>query len=134
MNNLPHLLPFLESIGCQFTLDWDDELSVAVPENLSPFDLDNALKPLRAGIVAAIKTRARNALYVCLGGPLDGKRHEWFYNGWGGCTAYKAVKVCRAHWAVYEVHSDGRAIFKGYTTSQKKARQGHVTTASQGQT
>ncbi len=121
MSCLPSLPEFLESLGFEFHLDFDRQLIIEYPEELTVQDMAIALGPLSGGIREHLEGRQRIAMHTCMGGPLDGKPHMWPY--WNSRKIY-AVRVKRAHWAAYRLQRDGRAIFQGYATSQKKARQG----------
>lgn len=119
LQHLPDTVRFLESLGFTFHLDWDDELQIDYPEDLTPERIALTLGEYRQHIVRTLKNRAEHDRMQLVGGPFNGERHGWT-TCWG--RTLHARKVKRAWWAAYQLQEDGRAIFKGYATSEKKAR------------
>lgn len=117
------LLKFLEQLGVTFEMDWDDEVIIEVPEDLEAADVMNAIKsePFGKDLSESVVYRAKASRAVFVGGMLNGKR-----TGWIGLRQWFANHVKRGRWEVYERVNDGRAFFRGYATSQAKAKRGEI--------
>jgi hypothetical protein len=129
MKYLPDTIRFLETLGFEFQLDWDDELEISHPSEIQPEQVSLALRQYADYIVAYLRRRRQKALSHCIGGPFSGRRHGWYYWPSFDGTRYRqfhGLNVSRAKWAVYELMKDGRAYFRGYATSRKKARAGLI--------
>lgn len=109
-------IPFLESIGFTFELDWDGELTMSYPENMDGLTVANALAEQGTHITKNLKGWAALDRRQLLGGPFNGRAH-----GHREGTRIP-MPVRRGRWAVYVVAADGRAWFRGYATSEAKAR------------
>lgn len=113
---IPGVVRFLESVGFAFELDWDDELTIAYPGDLTGKTLADALAEHGAAIVRTVKLRSASERHQFMGGPYNGQHH-------GRCSGERiAINIRRGKWAVYLVAADGRAWFRGYATSRVKAR------------
>ncbi len=127
------LVDFLESLGVKFDMDWDNTVSVTVPD-LDAVDVEQAIKPFRASLEQRVAYRAECQRAVYVGGSLngrmlgvrpyrapvhyaDGSKHIWIVN-----------HVARGRWEVYdrELGHNGRAFFRGYATNKKKAMRGEI--------
>lgn len=113
---IPGLVRFLESVGFVFELDWDDELSITYPDDLTGKTLADELAKYGAAIVRTVKLTGASERSQFMGGPYNGQRHGR-YEG-----ERIAIHMCRGKWAVYVVAPDGRAWFRGYAKSRTKAR------------
>lgn len=110
------LVEFLESLGVKISLDWDDTIQVEFPDSV-PMELVRAACTIATdSIKSTMISRRERRIRTCSGGPLHGKPHN---------TCWSNAMVgheSRGKWYVYHVMPDGRAIFRGYATSEKKAR------------
>lgn len=111
-------IPFLERLGFEFELDWDESLEISAPDSVSPDDVLTALQGAHEIIRLYILRRSRLAKHVCVGGPCNGRLHQ----SWCGCALM--YHLARARWAGYRVSHDGRAWFVGEFSSERKARIG----------
>ena len=127
---MPHLtaIRLLTILGVDLGLDWDDELLVTCPEFITGNTLEDVVREHADQIRTEIAARAGRARRQFVGGPFNGKRHD--VNFVPGC--YRGVKVGLRRWAVYHFQRDGRAIFRGWATSEMKARRGEVLQDSKG--
>lgn len=131
------LLTFVRALGFELSsLDWDGEFLIEGPDRVSVTELIEALKPLHDELVSQL---AREADLVRVerfsGGPYDGRphralRHRPAIIGADGKRRYfwclPAIPPEPAKWATYEQLRDGRTIFRGYATSEAKARRGEI--------
>lgn len=124
MTFLPSTLDFLKSLGFEFALDYDDELIISSPEWIDPKQIAGAFATdYREATVTQLRINRERALEQFVGGPLSGRHCGLMFGP-------RAISVKRyrlpfeggAHWCAYFVKIDGRAIFCGMTTSEKKAR------------
>lgn len=122
MSGSLHELKILETLGVEIGLDFDDELLVTFPEKLDLAKLRSLLseevnrKDLRQTL---IWNRSRS-MRQFVGGPRHGQQYlQWELEG-----TFRGFRISRAKWAVYEYAKDGRAFFRGWATSQRKARRG----------
>lgn len=132
------LLRFLESIGVRFDMDWDDEVTMTVPEAVFCADIEQALGPFGKQLSQQVRSRAQQQRSVFVGGQLNGQEvsdRTWgvrsgyghrIVNG-GGYGYWIRHRLKRGYWEVYEQVPDGRAFFRGCTTSERKARRGEIT-------
>lgn len=131
------LLEFLESIGFAFHLDWDGELEIEYPEELTIEQFATELgNKCRQDLRACLLARERLARSRFYGGPYDGQGHmrRWYVHGCVGTDGklrpitdyFLAMRHERARWACYRLLRDGRAYFVGYAKSEQKARRGEV--------
>jgi hypothetical protein len=130
------LLRFLESLGVSFDMDWDEEVTITVPGAVSCVELEQALKPFGKQLSQEVRYRAKRQRSVFVGGQLNGREVSWQGPGRRGCGHRMAGggyaywirhRLKRGCWEVYEEVLDGRAFFRGYTTSERKARHGEIT-------
>lgn len=112
-------LSILRSLGVKFSVDWDGELAIEVSQDVSKDTLLKVAECLREPIRRRLEGERWARTQSFVGGPFSGKIH-----GYGGYTGRKGYKICRAKWAVYSFQENGRALFKGYATSEQKARRG----------
>lgn len=61
-----------------------------------------------------------------VGGLLNGKPVGRRSRYWLGCGCWIPNRVKRGRWEVYEEQRDGRAFFRGYATSERKAKRGQI--------
>jgi hypothetical protein len=115
-----NILNFIRALGVQVGLDFDDELLIETPDSISRDTILATLKPYRTDLTQSLKAEGLFLRSYHFGGPLDGQPHA--YSRWG--NPYHAVHVARAKWAVYQVDRDQRALFRGYATSERKAKRG----------
>lgn len=118
------LLDAFRELGYSIHEDWDGELLIEEPEYI---DVGTATAILMVGenqIRHSLSFEQEIKLSRFMGGPLDGKRHEEPSKILKEKERLKGFRIERAKWAVYYFETDGRAIFRGYATSEKKARQG----------
>jgi hypothetical protein len=112
-------LDFLQLLGFEFHIDFDDELQVGCP----PEDLEfrqsvcNWIYQSRDAMKKRVLDRAAYDKYQFVGGPFNGRRH--CLSRWDGRVA---MKLGRAKWAAYYLIEDGRALYAGEATSERKAR------------
>lgn len=109
-------VPFLESLGFEFHLDFDEELQIEYPEDLTPEEIATAAGAATKEIVEMLKGRARTLRRQHFGGPMHGKPHGGY---WWNRPVYH---LGFARWAAYVIDRDGRAIYVGEATSKKKAQ------------
>lgn len=115
---MSYTLELLEELGLVLGLDWDGELLVDCPERIASADLEEAIARFRGPLTRELAARGRRQLKQLVGGPFNGQRNDLFY-----CPgAHYGKRVGRAKWAVYQQRRDGRAFFRGYATSEAKAR------------
>ena len=136
------LLEFLESLGVEFEIDWDDEVIITVPrEGISYAEIEQALQPVSKRLVNQARYRAKARRSVFVGGTLNGQevesrthgiRSEWCHRMADGKLGHRIRRrIKRGCWEVYEQgDTDGRAFFRGYATSEQKARKGQLREAS----
>lgn len=117
---LPNTIRFMRQLGFEFHLDWDGELEIEYPLDLTPGQIAQALLSHDREIACVVKRQAACDREQCVGGPFNGRRHEWLRGNLEG------LRVKRGCWAVYLVVPDGRAFFQGFASSEKKARQGEL--------
>lgn len=117
------LLRFLEHLGVNFDMDYDGEVFFDVPKDVCHDAIEEALQPFGKGLAQEVRNRARRQRSVFVGGQWNGKTaaHLGVWNPW---IRHHLRRGC---WEVYEAVPDGRAFFRGYATSEKKARLGEVT-------
>ena len=132
------LLTFVRDLGFKVGLDYDDALIVESPLSVNPGDVAKQIERHGDTIIGELRGEREHALRRYIGGPLDGQsacgvyappcRHPdgTYSNGFRGFRVRdESGKRIRAKWAVYEFdRRDGRAFFRGYATSEKKARNG----------
>lgn len=120
-NHLPGVVDFLRDLDFEIGLDFDGQVIIEYPESLNPKDVANELSKYSDSIRKELTARATMQRRQFVGGPLNGNRHGHF--AWCGNTVI-AVRICRAKWACYEItdHADGRAWFRGFATSEAKAK------------
>ena len=122
---MPHTIKFLRELGFTFALDWDDELQVSYPPDLTPKRIAERLcgKYLEEA-KRLIKAEAENKMCQFVGGPLNGKRHGHSY--WCKPMIVADLKEWRIQakqrWAVYVLWKDGRAVYVAMATSEAKGR------------
>ena len=131
------LLRFLESLGVEFDMDYDETVSVTVPESVSRAEIEEAVKPFGKQLTEQVRYRAERQRSVFVGGQLNGQEVSWQGPGRRGCGHRMAngsyaywitYRLKRGRWEVYEeVRGDGRSFFRGYATSERKARHGEIT-------
>ena len=117
---MPFDLDFLREIGFEFGLDWDGQLIIEYPKEVSVDKLLNLVKKYEEGIKKRLYFEGQKAKRVYIGGPLNGQ--PYFMAGWPNYPICYHVK--RGEWLVYMVknYDDPRAWFVGRTTSKKKAK------------
>ena len=113
---IPGIVHFLESVGFQFELDWDDELTIVYPADLTGETLADALAKHGNAIIKTVKVAAAAERRQCMGGPYNGTQHGW------GTDERIVLPICRGKWVVYLVAADGRAWFRGYATSKREGK------------
>lgn len=112
-------LEVLRALGIELSLDWDDQLILRAPSRIEYDEIKKVAEKYNDVFIHDLQGERRRALSVCVGGPKNGQRHGWS----GAWNKIHCVNVHRACWAVYEIQDDGRAFFRGYAKSRKKARQ-----------
>ena len=128
------LLEFLEAVGCKFSMDWDSHVIVAVPEELSHIQIREAIEPFAKELSRQVRYRAKRRRSVFVGGTLNGQEvgtqargtygHHMPNGRYGYWIRHRIKRGC---WEVYEEDAkDGRAFFRGYATSERKARRGEI--------
>lgn len=120
--HLPSTVRFLERLGFEFHLDWNDELEIHSPE-ITAADIVSELEKYEDDVTGQILRRAASNLEQFVGGPFNGQRHDAIY--WGQ-NQFIGRKVSRAKWAVYELQKDGRAFFRGWAKSKVKMLRGEI--------
>jgi hypothetical protein len=131
------LLQFLEALGVTFEMDWDDQVIIEVPEEISYGQIAQAIEPFGKRLGEEVRFRAKQRRSVFVGGSLNGQEVDgralriksWcshtMPNGRQGYWIRYRIK--RGCWEVYEQGSaDGRAFFRGFATSEAKAKRGEV--------
>ena len=121
MGPLPDTIRFLESIGFTFSLDFDEQVEIEYPEDVTPRYIATEVGKYHESIRNALNSRAKILRRQFVGGPFNGDRHGRF--PWSA-NKIIARQVRRAMWAVYEIRdpNDGRAWFLGYASSEIKAK------------
>lgn len=127
------LLNFLETLGLEFDMGWDDEVTITVPDVVLAGNLRQALEQFEKRLGDEVRHRARRQRSVFVGGSLngqviddgrcvaptrhlDGTTHHWI-----------AHHLARGRWEVYDQEGyDGRAFFRGYATNKRKAKRGEI--------
>ena len=119
---IPGTLEALEELGVAFSLDWDNTLIVDVPESLSRNAVVAFIGKYEDAFARQVGNRAAASRRCFVGGPYAGQSHDqcWLEG------QFRGLHVKRGKWAVYKFCDDGRALFKGYASSEKKARRGEV--------
>lgn len=113
---LPDVLRFLGALGITAHIDLEDQVVIEYERGLTVYDVCNEIGKYHEAIRSALILRARYERHRFYGGPMDGKPHRL------GCCRSFGYRVGRAKWAAYSILKDGRAIFKGYATSEAKAK------------
>jgi len=107
----------LEHLGFSFPMDFDGDVLIESPSEVRVSDIVALL--LERGnkeiVDRTIRFRARRNMRVCVGGPMNGQRHDGRF--WSCELLYH---LGRAEWAAYLVSPDGRAYFVGMATSKKR--------------
>lgn len=113
-------LDLLRALGVHLALDFDNSLDWEIHEasidlkRLNAYILDHQKQ-----LADKLRGEARIATHVYCGGPFDGRKH-------GRCAGsdFHAIKIAPAKWVAYCTmnQNDGRLVYCGETTSQKKAR------------
>ena len=124
----PRLGDVAEHLGYTLSLDLDGDLIVAPPLTIDVAKLTALIELHHQPLANLVQRRAENDRQRYHGGPLDGQRHDRFHSWPWSTPRYFGVHIQRAKWAVYQLWEDGRAIFQGYATSEKKAKVGAVNT------
>lgn len=110
----------LKAAGVTLSLDWDNSMSVTAGE-LVPYELRQLVEEFRGDLTRTLVFRAQNATWVFSGGPWDGKKHGIYLGGRMGMS----LRIGPKRWAAYRTMSqsgvDGRLIYCGEATSEKKA-------------
>lgn len=126
------MISFLRALGFEFHIDYDCELLIEKPDEVSVDDVLEALGAWREnwrGILARqVKYEGQCERREFCGGPLHGQRHSVDYHLM--YHHFRGYHLARAKWAVYEFQPDGRAFFRGYATSERKARDGRFVRSS----
>jgi len=119
---MPHLtvIRLLRSLGVELGLDWDDELLIGCPDLIFGATVEEIVREHTDQIRTELAAAGRRAMRQFVGGPLNGKPHIVYYHP----GAYRGFRQGPRRWAVYEFQQDGRAMFRGWATSEKKARRG----------
>ncbi|KKN81069.1 hypothetical protein LCGC14_0322880 [marine sediment metagenome] len=111
------VIDVLEALGFKLGLDWDGELIMQQPESIKPGLVSSWIADHKAEVSKELSARGQREKYVFVGGPYDGRRH-----GHGWCSAPILIHIKRGEWVAYVVQQDGRAVFYGNASSQRKAR------------
>jgi len=121
---MPHLtvIRLLRSLGVELGLDWDDELLITCPEFIAGSAIETLLREHADQLRTELAAAARRRMRQFVGGPLNGKPHIVYYSP-GACRGFRQGP---RRWAVYQFQRDGRALFRGWATSEKKARRGQL--------
>lgn len=110
------LMEFLESLGFAFSLDAEGELDFGYPPRWRRLARRVLRKPeIRHAIQRRIEAREVVRRRSFRGGPLDGLRHNRF---WEDVVAHH---VRRGRWAVYAIRRGGAGEFVGWAPSHRKA-------------
>jgi hypothetical protein len=116
------LLEFLERLGFQFDMDWDDDVAITSVTAVECSDLTQALKPFEKRLADQVRHRARRQRSVFVGGSLNGQMIG--SSAWG---KWIVNHLSRGKWEVYETErSNVRAFFRGYATNKRNARRGEI--------
>ena len=116
MTYLPDVLRFLESLGITTHIALDEQLVIEYEREINVFDVCNEIGKHQEAVKAALINRAQYERFRFYGGPLNGKPH-----GLGTSRSF-AYRVGRANWAAYAILKDGRALFRGFASSEAKAK------------
>lgn len=127
MKTLPNTIDFMESLGFEFTLDWDGQLEVTYPDELVVETIAYEVGKYSDAVKNRLLFRQHHSMRRLIGGPFAGQKYTNPF-----CRTLYWRHVSRGKWAVYSVWADGRATFKGYATSEFKARRGQCVTATGG--
>jgi hypothetical protein len=115
---IPFDLDFLRELGIKIGKDWDEELVIEYPADISQ-RMRKLIEKFSEGIKRRLYFENQDALRCFVGGPLADKPH--------GCLRHNnpfCYNVKRGKWAVYLVKNskDPRAWFVGYATSKKNGK------------
>lgn len=133
-HGLPDTVRLLEAMRFKFGVDFDGSLTWEAPQFIPVGKLVALVHEHQAEIAQHLIGREQWNRMRCYGGPLDGRRHGWYYRHLPlydeqmkfvrYLNNFEAVRVERAKWAIYRLERDRRAFFVGYATSKANARQG----------
>lgn len=121
MTNHLNELDLLAAAGVTVSLDFDNTLEFDVPEELYLARLRAYLFDHATELAQNLLARHKYERRVFSGGPFDGQLH-------GRSVSWSighSVKIARGRWAAYCTlgrYDDGRLVYCGEATSEKKAR------------
>ena len=109
----------LEALGFQLALDWDESLMI---ESELPLTNDQSKWFFlnQAELRCSLLSRAQAERTVFMGGSLNGQRHGLY----GRSGTHKHMHIKNRHWETYRFEKDGRLVFVGKSTSERKAKDG----------
>ncbi len=120
----PTLLDVATHLGYTLSLDVDGELVVKGPLAINVRNLSALLRYYRFPLARHIQHLADDDRCRFYGGPLDSRQHGRSDYGKSRLPRYWAYRQARAKWVVFQPTDDGRAIFRGWATSEKKGKAG----------
>lgn len=125
MSMFDPLINLLREAGYELGLDVDDTVLIGHPDEIDPVKLGHFVgEKYTESIRFALKREAERVRRRLHGGPFAGERRDPETDYYGRERFTFGIKVERGKWAVYERWRDGRAFFRGWATSEKKAKAG----------
>lgn len=133
------LLEFLKGLGVRFDMDWDEEVTLTVPETVSSDEISHALQPFKERLCDEVRSRAKRQRTVFVGGSLNGQ----MIGAWqclvptihpDGTTHHWIVHhVARGRWEIYDQECYmGRAFFRGTRRTRGKRNAARLVNTSLG--
>lgn len=116
------VIKLLKALEVEIGLDWDGALMFTCPVVVSGATLEGLIEEHAEQIARELGAAGRRAMECFVGGPLNGQRHDALF----AVGAHRGYRQGPKKWAVYQFERDGRAFFRGWATSQKKAWRGEV--------
>lgn len=116
-------LELLQDLGVTFEIDFDDRLQFTVPDVVMGSEIESLIRRHEAFFARSVEGRARVDRCKFMGGPFAGQQR----NSFGRPGKREVLRTGSSRWAVYEIIDySGRAVFRGYATSQAKGRKGII--------
>lgn len=120
--NIRHcdVLDLLDVLGVTFSMDIDGTIDCIVPESIECSKISEFVQYHGERLNDQLKYRFMRERQQFVGGPLNGKQVR--IAGYTG--SYYAHNIDRGYWACYQWTDEGRAMFRGFSTSKRRAKKG----------